>query len=226
MKILLSESQYRRLLSENRVVTFNGRTYPRNGWCVVLSGGSGSGKGFVVNNGLPIDGKVIDVDKYKEFFVKMNNNRVEGDNGEEIYDPQNPEHVSYVHQQVKQRGWKEKRRAEILNPKTHRGDMLPNIIFDITGKNPNESVIEIVEESKKVGYNNILVWVVSNRSESIIRNVQRPRRVADEHLHKIHNDLMISMLPFLNNSDALEEISIFKDVLKLFIPSLSSLFGL
>lgn len=208
MRFCLSELRLNRIISEcinrvineNRVVTFNGRTYPHNGWCVILSGGPGSGKGFVNNFQLPIDGKTINVDDFKEMFVKMNGNKING----EDYDSRNPEHVSYVHSKVKEKDWKGKWTNSLMNPETHSPDRLPNIIFDMTGKKPNKNVINIVKQAKSVGYNTMLVWVVSNRCESMIRNLQRKRRVKDVILHDIHNSLAREMPPFLNSPQSVE----------------------
>lgn len=186
----------RNTLNERRVVTFNGTTYPNNGWCVVLSGGSGSGKGYTLLRQLPIDGKIIDVDRLKELYVKMNGGYIEG----EKYDSKNPEHVSKVHKEVKSKKWKDKIINLLLNSEAHRRDMLPNIIFDMTAKTPKTDVIEVVSKTKELGYKNVLVWVVCNRSEAIIRNIQRPRSVSDKVLHDIHNQLSANMPEFLNNA--------------------------
>ena len=59
------------LLDENKVIAFSGdKVYPRFGWCVILSGGTGSGKGFVINKQLPIDGKVMNVDHYNKLYFQ------------------------------------------------------------------------------------------------------------------------------------------------------------
>lgn len=55
---LVNES-IKQVISENKVITFNGdKVYPRFGWCVILAGGAGSGKGFVIERQLPISGNV------------------------------------------------------------------------------------------------------------------------------------------------------------------------
>lgn len=46
-------------------VTFGDTAYPKEGQVVILAGGAGSGKGFVLNNILLINGKVFDVDQIK-----------------------------------------------------------------------------------------------------------------------------------------------------------------
>lgn len=46
-------------------VTFGNTAYPKEGQVVILAGGAGSGKGFVLGNVLLINGKVFDVDQIK-----------------------------------------------------------------------------------------------------------------------------------------------------------------
>ena len=195
LRLIISEC-VKRVINENRIVTFNGRTYPNNGWCVILSGGSGSGKGYVIANQLPIDGKVIDVDEFKDYLIRMNGGYING----ERYNPRDAEHVKMAHFLVKQKQWKEKVRNNVLNPETHHIERLPNVIFDISGSEPDKDVVTIAEQAKECGYNTMLVWVVSNRSEAIIRNLQRNRCVKDDILHYIHNSIAINMPQFLKSS--------------------------
>ena len=56
-------------LNENKVVTFNGETFPKYGWAVVLAGGPGSGKGFS-KEAICIDAKSFDVDELKKRYIK------------------------------------------------------------------------------------------------------------------------------------------------------------
>ena len=57
------------MINEDRVVKFNGQVYPKFGHCVIVVGASGSGKGFSLNSAIPIDGKVLDVDSFKDLYV-------------------------------------------------------------------------------------------------------------------------------------------------------------
>jgi hypothetical protein len=52
------------------LVTFGGKAYPKYGNVVLLGGGAGSGKGFVLSKLLGIEGKVFDVDALKTFILK------------------------------------------------------------------------------------------------------------------------------------------------------------
>ena len=181
------------IIQENRVVTFNGTTYPNFGWTVILAGGASSGKGLVRRSLLPIDGKVVNVDDFKKHFARMRGLD---------YDPSNPEHTNLVHTGVRNAGWKEKVTDNLLNPETHSPDRLPNLIFDMTGRNPNNTVVDVAAQAKEAGYNVVLVWVIANRHEALLRNLQRDRRVPDKILHTAHNSLATEMPPFLKGKFA------------------------
>lgn len=59
-------------------ISFGGKTYPKSDNVVILAGGAGSGKGFVLSNLLLINGKVFDVDKLKTEIIsvsKLSNNK-------------------------------------------------------------------------------------------------------------------------------------------------------
>ena len=58
------------ILKENKVVTFDGQTYPKFGWCIIMGGGSGVGKSTNIEKLLPINGKKFDVDEIKSFVHK------------------------------------------------------------------------------------------------------------------------------------------------------------
>ena len=56
-------------LNEASAITFGNRIFPESGWCVILVGGSGSGKGYIQTDALLIDAKVFDVDSLKTLYV-------------------------------------------------------------------------------------------------------------------------------------------------------------
>lgn len=53
------------MLEEDKMVKYDGEISPKFGWCTILMGGAGSGKGFARKQYMAIDSRVIDVDKYK-----------------------------------------------------------------------------------------------------------------------------------------------------------------
>ena len=212
----LTEYILEQLMLERRVMTFGSdeHVYPKNGWCVILAGGPGSGKGYTIENKIMLNARVIDVDELKKQYIRKYHPKKEGTDKE--LDLHNPEDVSILHGLVDDKKWKEAiykialrqhkvqdfefggyKDAEKLS-----ADKLPNIIFDITGKDPDKKIINgIVKHTKELGYKNALIWVVATRSESIIRNLERDRIVGDEILHDIYNKLAEQMPKFIESKD-------------------------
>lgn len=181
------------MVTENRLVTFGNTTYPKYGWCVFLGGGGGSGKGHAIKTIIPIHGKIINVDNWKKKYAAMNGID---------YNPKDPEQVSQIHQAISQKGWKKKYTNNVFNPLAHNREFLPNVIFDITAKNPYHDVLGLAEEAQDLGYKTMLIWVVATRHEAIIRNLGRERRIPDRVLHSAYNELMSNMPKFLQGSYA------------------------
>lgn len=180
-------------VDEANMVTFNKKAYPRDGWAVVLAGGSGSGKGVVVKRKLMIDAKVIDVDRLKELYAALDKKKT-GKN----WDFGNPEHVRELHKIIKEKGWKDTIINTFFND---NGSRLTNIIFDVTGKSVS-SLKEYIIMAKKVGYKVSFVWVVTNRGLAMIRNLSRTRVVDQDLFHDIHNRVKATVFPFLRSSYA------------------------
>lgn len=189
--ISVLKSKYR--ITENRMVTLNGKSYPNFGWCIIFGGSGGSGKGHIIKNILMASGKVINVDHWKTYYAKMN-----GMN----YDSHNAKQVSYIHDKISKRNWKKKVMSNIMNPQTHDKDRLPNIIIDMTAKSPYNDVFDIAEDAQELGYNTAFVWAVATRHESIIRNIERTRRIPDSVLHNAYNEIMINVPNFLQSNYA------------------------
>ena len=63
MKIIFES---RKRLNEDKVVKFDGEVYPNFGWCVMLMGGGGSGKGSAYEKLVPIQGRYMNIDDLKE----------------------------------------------------------------------------------------------------------------------------------------------------------------
>lgn len=53
-----------------KLITFGGEAYPKFGNIVLMAGGAGSGKGFVLSNLVGLEGKVFDVDELKTLASK------------------------------------------------------------------------------------------------------------------------------------------------------------
>lgn len=179
-------------ISEGSVVTFGKQTNPESGWAVILAGGPGSGKGYILGNQVMIDAKVIDVDKLKELYAAWSKK-----SGGKVYDFKNPDHVGDLHKLIADKGWKD----SIKNMFFDANDKPINIVFDITGKTA-ESLTDTAEDCKSLGYKVAIVWVVANREVAMMRNLMRKRVVGEDMFHMIHNALRANMLQYLVSSSA------------------------
>src|SRR6056300_2085698 len=86
-----------------KLITFGGQAYPKFGNIVIMAGGAGSGKGFVLGNLVGVEGKVLDVDALKTLASKTPaiQKRVKDQMGVDLSDLANnlkdPENVSKLH---------------------------------------------------------------------------------------------------------------------------------
>ena len=194
-KDYINEETKTETIDEASVVTFGGRTFPNNGWCVILAGGPGSGKGYQQNQSIMIDAKVFDVDALKSLYVKAANKGLLPDKRK--YDFKNPQDVADLHQTIKDK------KLDKMNMVKFFKDLgkLPNIIFDLTGKNVAE-LKNNCEQVKQAGYKTYLVWVVTNRDVALVQNLTRPRVVPQDIFHKIHNAILANLPAFIKTDAA------------------------
>lgn len=194
---LFEDSEYRGYgglregkLQEGTRVTFGGKSFPREGWACILSGGPGSGKGYLLGRHILIDGKVIDVDDLKEWYAKLSKERLDME-----YDFSDPRDVAELHRIISNKGWKH----DLYNMFFDANDKLYNIIFDITGKSTS-SLERYIGKCKDLDYKVSLVWVVTSRTWALFRNLNRERKVPEDIFHSIHNRLKSSIFEFLESS--------------------------
>lgn len=69
IKEIIRESIHSVLLNENKTVTFGGVASPPYGWAVIMCGGPGVGKTTILREKLPIHGKVVSTDYFKEAYA-------------------------------------------------------------------------------------------------------------------------------------------------------------
>jgi hypothetical protein len=75
IKTMVRNSLHR--ITENKTVTFNGEIFPNYGWAVILVGGISSGKSTVERDKLPINGKVINNDYWREILAHAINREMD-----------------------------------------------------------------------------------------------------------------------------------------------------
>lgn len=184
-------------INEAKVVTFDGKSNPDFGQAVIMAGGAGSGKGTALKSVIMLQGKIFDVDELKQLYVKGSKAGIFDDIRGGNYDFKNPDDVALLHQKVKELGLKDRREQAFFSSlSTNR---LPNIVFDITGDEESK-LTKLSMMCKDIGYKVSLVWVVANREEAFIRNLQRDRTVPDEVFHATHNNVKTSVFSFLEGS--------------------------
>ena len=177
-----------------KLITFGGKAYPKFGNAVLLAGGAGSGKGFVKDNLMGIEGQVYDVDEVKALALKsdMIKKMAMEATGKDIskFNLKNPNDVSALHTILDEElnvidKRKLARYAGILMAPV---DRKPNLIFDVTLKNLNK-LRSISADIESLGYEKInvhLVWVINSYNVAIAQNKERSRQVPEEILMDTH----------------------------------------
>lgn len=162
------------LLYEKLVVFGGGAKY---GQIVFMSGGAGSGKGFASKAFMESEKfKIRDVDEWKKAYLELA--KLKDINPElKNLDLKNGDDVFALHKFVKERGTKNKTLDMLLSDV--KADRLPNIIFDITGKEMGDFE-EVIPRLLETGYDakNIHVaWVLTDYKVAYTANLTRERVV-------------------------------------------------
>lgn len=196
-----------------KLITFGGKAYPKFGNVVILSGGAGSGKGFVKEKLLGIEGQEYDVDELKKLSMKSEKiiKMVQDEIGKDIskFDLKNPKDVYTLHTVLNDTlNIIDKRKTAryssiLLAPE----DRKPNIIFDVTLKNLNK-LRTIALDLEKLGYkgfNTHLVWVINSYNVAISQNKTRDRRVPEEILMDTHRGAAQTAKDILDMGDDIKK---------------------
>lgn len=191
---------------EEAILSVGNEVYPKFNNIVIMAGGGGSGKGFVIQNLLGIEGKIFDTDKAKSLVLASRSLalRFEKDLGIKVseIDISNPEHTSILHQFVKHAEINEKLQGYFANV-FRDPERKPNVIFDITMKSLDD-LIEVTEFAKICGYDpkNIhLVWVYNEVETAISQNKERKRSVPEEILKAAHINVKHTMESIFRDPD-------------------------
>ena len=197
-------------LNEKLIVYNNRKPY---GQVVFVTGGSGGGKGFAIQNFIDSASyKVMDVDELKKkvlWYARIekidldklyrNKGYILSEKGDVAWrklrerypdvdianmDLRIAHHVEMLHYICEMLEWNSKILAGLINDKK----ILPNIIFDVTGANRSR-LVELVQDLKKIGYksNNMhLTWILTNYKIAYINNKTRDRIVPADILLATH----------------------------------------
>jgi len=213
-----SESE---MLSENaealmeKLITFGGKAYPKFGNIVIMAGGAGSGKGFVKDNLVGIEGKVFDVDELKTLAAKTPaiRKKVKDELGVDLgalaSNLKDPENVGKLHSIIGDylnldNKVKKSLYTSIL---TANPDRKPNIIFDVTLKDLRK-LQNITRQASDLGYDksNIhIVWVINDIEVAKSQNLKRARTVPTEILVNTHRGAQQTMADIVNMGKSLKK---------------------
>lgn len=195
---------------QEKLITFGGQAYPKFGNVVIMAGGAGSGKGFVKNKLVGIEGFVFDVDALKTIAASSHSieSRVQKELGVSLKqiasDLKNPENVRKLHEIIgdvlklddKKTGTFYK---SIL---TAHPDRKPNIIFDVTLKDMSK-LQRISSQVTELGYdkkNTHIVWVINDIEVAKAQNLTRSRSVPEEILINTHKGVSSTMQDIIGMS--------------------------
>jgi len=207
------QEQYDILLE--KLITFGGQAYPKFGNIVIMAGGAGSGKGFIKDKLVGIEGRVFDVDELKTLAAKTPaiQKRVKAEFGVDIdnlaANLKDPENVAKLHEIIGDAlNLPDKRMqafyASILSADNSRK---PNIIFDVTLKDLRK-LEKLTRQVSSIGYDkkNIhIVWVVNDIEVAKAQNASRDRTVPVEILVNTHRGASQTMLDIINMGKSLKK---------------------
>lgn len=198
-----------------KLITFGGQAYPNFGNIVLMAGGAGSGKGFVLGNLVGIEGKTFDVDELKTLASKAPaiKRRVASELGVDVEelsknlkDPKNVEKLHDIMGNYLEID-KKKERGFYRSVLAADPDRKPNIIFDMTLKSLDK-LDKIAKDASKLGYDkkNIhIVWVVNDIEVAQAQNLKRARTVPAEILINTHRGAANTMGDILNMGKRLKK---------------------
>lgn len=204
-------------LTEDKVVKFDGQTYPNFGWCVIMCGGPGMGKSTVYKKLVPINAKVFDVDALKTFTLKtseIDDNVITMRDGtqynlndlgiEAPYNLSNDKFTSFIHDKTRPLAKKVRKNVYGTVDRSDK-DRLPNVLFDITGSNINDFV-DIIDEMGDRGYKIAVVCVLGDVEQAADQNAQRPRKIKNDLLYSLHKDVLHSIENLIGDRKLLARI--------------------
>jgi len=199
---------------EEKLVTFGGKAYPKFGHMVIMAGGAGSGKGFVLDKLLGIEGVVYDVDHLKKMVAKTNNlsKKIKDFSGYDVkalYSKlKDQENVRHLHSAIKSLKIDDRKLSRLMNSIfLAPSDRIPNIIFDVTLKDMKKfhELTGFIDKNLPYSRKNVhLVWVITSFEVAKRQNAKRDRVVPDDIMVKTHTGVSETMADLMKMSDQIQ----------------------
>lgn len=182
---------------QNNLICINGNQYPKYNQVIIMQGQSGSGKGYVRENLLGVEGMVFDIDDVKKNSLRSKHirNRVKREFNKDLskFSLKNPEHVQELHTLLgdELKITKLKERVQLNSVQRIPKDRKPNLIFDVTLKDISklQHISKCVQAQGYQKENISIVWVLNSVETQIKQNQSRDRTISNELLQKIHKEV-------------------------------------
>ena len=210
------QNQYDDLLEA--LITFGGQAYPKFGNVVIMAGGAGSGKGFVKDKLVGMEGFTFDVDALKKLAAATPaiQRRVKKELGVDLKKIalkkdalKNEKNVAKLHEIIGDYLNLDDRRLKALYTSIMSADpeRKPNIIFDVTLKDLRK-LDNLTRQASAIGYakeNIHIVWVVNDIEVAKVQNLKRERVVPAEILVNTHRGASNTMNDIINMGKRLKK---------------------
>ena len=198
-----------------KLITFGGKAYPKFGNVVIMAGGAGSGKGFVKDNLVGLEGKVFDVDALKTAAAKAPKiiAKVKAETGQDLAkiggNLKKASNVSAMHDIISNLlNLPDKKQAAFFaSVFSSAPDRKPNIIFDVTLKDL-QKLNNITRQVSALGYDKKsihIVWVVNDIEVAKAQNKKRDRVVPTDILINTHRGASATMNDIVNMGNGLKK---------------------
>ena len=200
---------------DEKLITFAKKAYPKAGNVVILAGGAGSGKGFVLDNLVGIEGKVFDVDALKSLVLKAPkvDQKIKDEFGVNLnkLNLTKPNDVAKLHQIVGDimNLPNKKQAAFFASALAAAPEDKPNIIFDVTLKDLRklDNITRLVQQAGYDKKKTHIVWVVNDIEVAKKQNLdpKRGRVVPVEILVNTHRGASQTMLDIIKMGKGLKK---------------------
>jgi len=189
---------------DEALITFAKKAYPKSGHVVILAGGAGSGKGFVLDNLIGLEGKKFDVDELKKLTLRAPKikEKIKAETGVDMdkFQLTKADDVGKLHDIVADELNlpNKKAAAFFANVIRLRPEDKPNVIFDVTLKDLRklDNITRLAQGAMYDKKNIHIVWVVNDIEVAKKQNLDpsRGRVVPVEILVNTHRGASQTML--------------------------------